>query len=132
VQEGIFSAEAQAKTVQTARTRALDDVHVDDLLRIVVEKGATDLHLTSGIPPVIRVDGNLIPMNFERVTPQESQRLVYDILSDEQIQRFESTLELDFSYALAKIARFRVNVFRDKGSVAAAFRLIPARVPTIR
>ena len=114
------------------RPRALEDAHIDDLLRIVVEKGASDLHLCAGVPPVIRVDGRLIPTNYEKASPQETQRLMYDILTDEQIQRFESTLELDFSYSLGKMARFRVNVYRDRGAVAAAFRLIPTRIPTIR
>lgn len=114
------------------RPRSLEDAHIDDLLRIVVEKGASDLHLCAGVPPVIRVDGRLIPTNYEKATPQDTQRLMYDILTDEQIQRFESTLELDFSYALGKMARFRVNVYRDRGAVAAAFRLIPTRIPTIR
>ncbi|MHB0999316.1 MAG: type IV pilus twitching motility protein PilT [Armatimonadota bacterium] len=114
------------------RGRALDDVHVDDLLRLIVEKGASDLHVAVGIPPVLRIDGKLVPTNFEPVTPQEAQRLVYDILTDEQIQRFESTLELDFSYSLAKISRFRVNCYKDKGTVATAFRVIPARIPTVK
>ncbi|GIV15139.1 MAG: twitching motility protein PilT [Armatimonadota bacterium] len=114
------------------RPRSLEDAHIDDLLRIVVEKGASDLHLCAGVPPVIRVDGRLIPTNYEKATPQDTQRLMYDILTDEQIQRFESTLELDFSYSLGKMARFRVNVYRDRGAVAAAFRLIPTRIPTIR
>lgn len=116
----------------TARPRPLDDVHIDDLLRIVVEKGGSDLHVAVGIPPVIRVDGQLLPTNYERVDPQTSQRLIYDILTDEQIQRFETNLELDFSYSLARMSRFRVNVFRDRGNVAMAFRVIPARVPTLK
>lgn len=114
------------------RGRPVDDIHVDDLLRLVVEKGASDLHLAVGIPPVLRIDGKLVPTNFEPLNGQESQRLVYDILTDEQIQRFESTLELDFSYSLAKISRFRVNCYKDKNTVATAFRVIPARIPTIR
>jgi twitching motility protein PilT len=73
-----------------------------------------------------------MPLNFEKVTPQESQRLIYDILTDEQIQRFESQLELDLSYSLHKISRFRVNVFKDRNTVAAAFRLIVAKIPTIQ
>jgi twitching motility protein PilT len=84
-----------------------------------------------GVAPVIRIDGQLVPTPFERVTPQDSQRMVYDILTDEQIHRFETTLELDFSYSLARISRFRVNVYKDKGTVAAAFRVIPSRIPTI-
>jgi twitching motility protein PilT len=111
--------------------RPLEEVHIDDLLRLVVEKGASDLHLVVGVAPVIRIDGQLVPTPFERVTPQDSQRMMYDILSDEQIHRFETTLELDFSYQLARVSRFRVNVYKDKGTVAAAFRVIPSRIPTI-
>jgi twitching motility protein PilT len=123
---------AASSAAAAVRPRSLEDAHIDDLLRIVVEKGASDLHLCAGVPPVIRVDGRLIPTNYEKATPQDTQRLMYDILTDEQIQRFESTLELDFSYSLGKMARFRVNVYRDRGAVAAAFRLIPTRIPTIR
>jgi twitching motility protein PilT len=131
--EPTIGAQAAAPSAATAvRPRSLEDAHIDDLLRIVVEKGASDLHLCAGVPPVIRVDGRLIPTNYEKATPQDTQRLMYDILTDEQIQRFESTLELDFSYSLGKMARFRVNVYRDRGAVAAAFRLIPTRIPTIR
>jgi twitching motility protein PilT len=114
-----------------AARRPLEEVHIDDLLRIVVEKGGSDLHLVVGVSPVIRIDGQLSPMPFERVTPQDSQRMIYDILTDEQIQRFEAHLELDLSYSLARISRFRVNVYKDKGTVAAAFRVIHSRIPTI-
>jgi len=117
---------------QASRTIPLDEVHIDDLLRLIVEKGASDLHLAVGVPPVLRIDGKLIHTNYDRLTPRDSQRLVYDILTDEQIQRFESTLELDFSYSIAKLSRFRVNIFRDKGNIATAFRVIPTRIPTIR
>lgn len=99
---------------------------------MIVEKGASDLHLAVGVPPVLRIDGALVPTNFERLTPQDTQRLVYDILTDEQIQKFESTLELDFSYSIQKVSRYRVNVFKDKGTVACAFRVIPQRIPTVR
>ncbi|NLC57899.1 MAG: type IV pilus twitching motility protein PilT [Armatimonadetes bacterium] len=110
----------------------LDTVHLDDLLRKMVEKDASDLHLVVGVPPVLRIDGALTALNYARVTPQDSQRIIYDIMTDEQIQKFETNLELDFSYQLAKIARFRVNVYRDNGTVAAAFRKIPTKVPTLR
>lgn len=114
-----------------AKVQALDEVHIDDLLRQVVEKKGSDLHLVVGVPPVIRIDGQLTPTAYERVTPQDSQRMSYDILTDEQIQKFESTLELDFSYSVARVARFRVNVYKEKGAVAAAFRVIPQRIPTV-
>jgi twitching motility protein PilT len=112
--------------------RPIEGVHIDELLNIVVDKNASDLHLCADAEPVIRVDGRLIRLNYEKLTPADTHRLVYDILTDEQIERFERTLELDLSYALPKRARFRVNVFRDRGAVAAAFRLIPNRIPTIR
>jgi twitching motility protein PilT len=114
------------------QARSLEDIHIDELLYIVVEKGASDLHLCPFVEPIIRVDGQLMRLNFDKASPSDTQRLIYDILTDEQIQRFETTYELDFSYSLHKVARFRVNVYKDKGAVAAAFRLIPARVPTIR
>ena len=113
---------SQQMPTASARPLPLDDAHIDDLLRAMVDKGSSDLHLAVGIPPIIRVDGALIPMPWEKVTPQHAQRLIYDILTDEQIQRFETDLELDFSYQLARIARFRVNVYRDKGNCAMAFR----------
>ncbi|NUQ71459.1 MAG: Flp pilus assembly complex ATPase component TadA, partial [Chthonomonadales bacterium] len=122
----------QPEVAAAARPQPLEDAHVDDLLRSVVEKGGSDLHISVGVPPIIRVDGQLLPTNYEQVTPQESQRLVYDILTDDQIQRFETTYELDFSYSLARLSRFRVNVYRDRANVASAFRVIPSRIPTLQ
>jgi twitching motility protein PilT len=130
---GVGTATAPApQPVTVGQARSLEDIHIDELLYIVVEKGASDLHLCPFVEPVIRVDGQLMRLNFEKASPSDTQRLIYDILTDEQIQRFETTYELDFSYSLHKVARFRVNVYKDKGAVAAAFRLIPARVPTVR
>ena len=126
------TAAPQVPSAATARPQPLDDAHIDDLLRAMHEKGASDLHIAVGIPPIIRLDGALLPIPFEKVSPQVSQRLIYDILTDEQIQRFETDLELDFSYQLARIARFRVNVYRDKGNVATAFRQIPQKIPTLK
>jgi twitching motility protein PilT len=119
-------------TQEASKPRSLGDAHIDDLLRLVVDKKASDLHLSVGIPPILRIDGALLPTNYEKVSPQESQRLIYDILTDDQIQRFETSYELDFSYQLARIARFRVNVYRDRGHVATAFRVIPAKIPTLK
>jgi twitching motility protein PilT len=112
--------------------RPLDDVHVDELLEIVVENNASDLHCAVGLPPIMRIDGDLKQSRYELYTPPILQRMIYDILTDDQIQRFETNLELDCSYQMRQIARFRLNVFRDRGHVAAAFRLIPQKVPTIR
>ena len=111
---------------------SIEDIHVDDLLKAMVEKNASDLHICVGVPPILRIDGQLLPMNIQTLAASDTLRLMYDILSDEQIQRFENTFELDFSYSLAKLSRFRVNIYRDKSTVAAAFRMIPTKIPTIR
>lgn len=110
--------------------RELREVHMDDLLNAAIEMRASDLHITAGVPPTLRVDGDLVPLvEFEPVSAPDAQRLIYDIMTSDQVQRYESTLELDFSYAFGTRARLRVNVYRDKGTVAATLRLIPARIP---
>jgi len=109
----------------------LGELHIDELLHIVVDKQSSDLHICQNSPPVLRLDGKLSRMNYESFTPPILQRMMYEIISDENIQKFETTWELDFSYALPRRARFRVNMYRDKGSVAAAFRLIPQKIPTV-
>ncbi len=110
----------------------LEDTHIDDLLNDMVERGSSDLHICVGVPPIIRIDGQLTALNYTKFDAMQTQRMLYDILSDEQIQRFEDTWELDFSYSLQDVSRFRVNIFKDKGTVAAAFRLIPIKIPTLR
>lgn len=127
-------AQPTAPPVEGAgRPRPLEDLHIDALLDIVVDRNCSDLHICANSEPVIREDGTLKRLNFEKFNPQQTQRMMYEIISDEQIQRFETTLELDFSYSLPKgRARFRVNLYRDKGAVAAAFRLISSRIPTVR
>lgn len=110
----------------------VEDLHIDELLHIVVDRNASDLHICQGEAPVIREDGALKRLNFEKFTSQVLQRMMYEIISDDNINRFETTLELDFSYQLPRRARFRVNMYRDRGSCAAAFRLIPQKIPTVR
>jgi len=110
----------------------LEEVHIDDLLRDMIERGSSDLHICTGVPPVVRIDGQLAPLNYEKFNAMLTQRMIYEILSDEQIQRFEDNWELDFSYSLQAMSRFRVNIFKDKGTVAAAFRTIPMKIPTIK
>ena len=112
--------------------KTLDDLHVDELLHTVVDMNVSDLHLCQNSSPVVRHDGKLRRLNYEHMTPVQLQRMMYEIISDENINKFETTYELDFSYALPKRARFRVNMYREKGSCAAAFRLIPQKVPTVR
>lgn len=125
--------EGTATATRPKKTRkSIEHVHLDELLEIVVENNASDLHLAAGLPPIMRIDGELKLTRYEVLTPPVAQRMIYDILADDQIQRYETELELDCSYAMRKIARFRVNVYRDRGNVAGAFRLIPTRIPTIQ
>jgi len=113
------------------KKKSVQELHIDELLDLTIEMKGSDLHIASGIPPVIRADGELHPTPYENMSPLDIQQMMYAILTDEQIQKFESTWELDFSYALQKKARFRVNIFKDKGSVAASLRLIPTKIPTL-
>src|SRR3990170_1141321 len=102
--------------------------HMDDILRMATERGASDVHLTVGVPPEIRVDGRLVRTNYEPLRPEDVQRLTYEILNDQQIVRFEQTHELDFSYGVAGLGRFRVNLYMQRGCQAAAFRMIPTAI----
>ncbi len=123
-----FQPRPTAKPVQK---KSVQELHIDELLDLIIAMKGSDLHIASGIPPVIRSDGELKPTPYENMSPLDIQQMMYAILTDEQIQKFESTWELDFSYALQKKARFRVNIFKDKGSVAASLRLIPTKIPTL-
>jgi len=116
---------------ETGEATSIEDVHIDDLLRITVEKGGSDLHLSAGLPPMVRVDGRLHPLPFEVLGPRDIQRLVYDVLTGDQIQKFEKTKELDFSYGVKDVGRFRFNVYRQRGSVGCAMRAIPSAIPTL-
>jgi twitching motility protein PilT len=110
----------------------VQDVPILQLLEIVLERGASDLHITSGSPPVIRVHGTLKRLDeYPRLSPDQLQRMVYSILTQKQRERLEQDLELDVSYALPGKARFRVNVYFQRDAVGAAFRLIPFDIKSI-
>ncbi len=117
--------------MEEVRSLPLSETHIDDVLRISQQMKASDVHITVELPPMFRIDGKLTPSKWEPVTPREAQRIVYDILSSEQIERFERTKELDFSYGVANVGRFRFNVYRQKGCVGFAMRAIPAIIPSI-
>ena len=109
----------------------LDEIHLDELLQHVIESKGSDLHIAVGKPPCVRVHGVVKPVSaYEDFRAPVVQRMIYDILTDEQIQRFENEMELDFAYTTADAAaRFRVNAFKDKGNLAAAMRIIPTQIP---
>lgn len=95
---------------------------IQELLRITVERDASDLHITTHVPPRIRVHGKLISLDHPPLSPAETKTVVYSLLNDKQKKIFEEKLELDFSFGLKDLGRFRGNVFMQKGSVAGAFR----------
>ncbi len=99
------------------------------LLKTMVEQGGTDLHVTTAAPPTIRVDGILRPLNHPPLTAPETKQLAYSVLTDAQKHRFEEHLELDFSFGIKNLARFRANIFSQRGAVGAAFRRIPYEIP---
>ena len=103
-------------------------VSLEELLQLLVSRGGSDLHLAAGSPPRVRVDGKLMPTEFDGLNRDESQKLVYGILTQDQIARFEKNLELDFSFGVENLGRFRTNVFIQRGSVGAVFRLVPSAV----
>src|SRR5574340_3666 len=101
---------------------------IQDFLNYVVEHGATDLHIASETPPLMRVSGKLVELPFPPLNATETKHLCYSLLTDSQRHRFEEDNELDFSFGLRGLSRFRGNLFVHKGTVAGAFRLIPYEV----
>jgi len=102
------------------------------LLKSMVEQGGSDLHITTNSPPLVRVDGTLRPLNLPPLTPSETKQLAYSILTDNQKHRLEESLELDFSFGIKGLARFRSNVFHQRGAIGAAFRQIPYEIRGFR
>lgn len=101
---------------------------LETLLKKMVGEGASDLHLTVGTPPQIRVDEVLMPVGETALTPEKNKEIIYSILSEAQIKKFERDKELDLSFGLEGLSRFRANVFYQKGYVAGAFRSIPYKI----
>ncbi len=101
---------------------------LSDLLKRMLEMNGSDLHITTNSPPQIRVHGHLVPLDLPQMTPAETKQLAYSVMTDSQKHRFEESLELDFSFGLKGLARFRANVFNQRGATAAVFRLIPFEI----
>src|SRR5215211_8975596 len=101
-----------------------------ELLKTLVDNNGSDLHITTNTPPQIRVHGHLAPLDLPALGPAETKALAYSVLTDAQKKRFEESLELDFSFGIRGIARFRCNVFNQRGAVAAVYRVIPELIKT--
>lgn len=104
-----------------------------DLLKYMIEKGASDLHITTGIPPSIRIDGGMKPIpGLEALTATQTKDLCYSVLTDSQKHKFEENNELDLSFGVKSLSRFRANIFVQRGAVAAAIRTIPFKIKTFQ
>jgi twitching motility protein PilT len=102
--------------------------NLHQLLKAMVEKGASDLHITTGSAPQLRIDGRLVPLKTGALTPVETKQLCYSILTDAQKHKFEEENELDLSFGVKALSRFRANIFMQRGAVAGAFRTIPFKI----
>jgi twitching motility protein PilT len=102
--------------------------NLHQLLKAMIDKGASDLHITTGSPPQLRIDGNLVPLRVPPLTPVDTKQHCYSILTDAQKVAFEEELELDLSFGVKNLARFRANIFMQRGAVAGAFRVIPFKI----
>ena len=103
-------------------------VTLSDLLKKLLELSGSDLHITTNSPPQVRVHGHLQPLDMPPLGPADTKQLAYSVMTDAQKHRFEEDLELDFSFGLKGLARFRANIFNQRGAVAAVFRVIPFEI----
>jgi twitching motility protein PilT len=103
-------------------------VNLHQLLKAMIEKGASDMHITTGSPPLLRIDGSIVPLKLPPLGPVETKQLCYSILTEEQKVHFEKSNELDLSFGIKSLSRFRANIFTQRGAVAGAFRTIPFKI----
>jgi len=103
-------------------------MHIDEFLRVAVNKRASDIHIKSGCPPMLRIDGRIVPTEMKPLTPSDTKQALYSILSNDQREEFEEQHELDFSFMVSGLARFRVNLYQEQGHVGAVFRVIPLKI----
>jgi len=114
-----------------AETRPGNEIQMHDLLHQMISRRASDMHITVGVPPMFRVDGNLVAGPYKPLKPEDCQTLAYSVLSEEQRKRFETKRELDVSFGIRGLSRFRANVFVQRGVVSMAVRQIPYEVVSV-
>ena len=132
IEDDIDPAGSAYRRSSTERGAEVGDLNLHDLLITVLERKASDLHLTAGAVPMLRLNGELVPLDdHEPCSPGELQRVLFAALTQKQRERFEEELELDISYSVPGKARFRVNLYRQRESVGAAFRLIPYEIKSL-
>jgi twitching motility protein PilT len=103
-------------------------VNLHQLLKTMIEKGASDMHITTGTPPLLRIDGSMVPLKLPPLGPVETKQLCFSVLTEEQRAHFEKHNELDLSFGVKGLSRFRANIYMQRGAVAGAFRTIPFKI----
>lgn len=128
------NTKASTRLTQTGTSHSVGNeaLKIQQLFKLMVDSNASDLHITSGTSPGLRIHGEVIKVKTSPLTGEDTKRLIYQILSEEQKNEFEKKLELDFSFGIKGLARFRANVFNSKGAVAAVFRVIPSIIPDFK
>ena len=106
----------------------MSQLNLQTLLKAMLDKGASDLHITAGSPPRLRIDSELVRLQTDPLTPVDTKQLCYSVMNDGQKMRFEEDLEIDFSFGVRGLARFRANVYMQQGAVSGAFRIVPFQV----
>jgi twitching motility protein PilT len=117
------------RTIDGTKAGIGDKVMIQQLFKLMVENDASDLHLSVGSSPGLRIHGEIVRVKTAPLTAQDAKRIAYQVLTEEQKNEFEKNLELDFSFGIKGLARFRANVFHSKGGISAVFRLIPSLIP---
>lgn len=127
------NSRASTRLTQTGTAQNIgNDLKIQQLFKLMVDSNASDLHITSGTSPGLRIHGEVVKVKTSPLTGEDTKRLIYQILTEDQKNEFEKKLELDFSFGIKGLARFRANVFNSKGAVAAVFRIIPSIVPDFK
>src|ERR687895_1710055 len=121
----------EGMTERNRLSGAIEESGLSDYLFDAIQMEASDLHITAGLPPMVRIHGRVQPLDYPPLTPNVTRELIYDILSNDQRQRLENEWELDFAYSLPRTARFRVNVYFQRGSLGAAFRAIRHEIKSL-
>lgn len=124
-----MSNESTQTLTKTAVEQGIGNLQIQQLFKVMVDNGASDLHITVGSAPGMRISGEIVRVKVGNLTPDDTKRLIYQILTEKQKAELEKNLELDFSFGIKGLARFRANVFYSKGSTAAVFRQIPSLIP---
>jgi twitching motility protein PilT len=127
-----ISSSTRMTNTGTAKELGSENLKIQQLFKLMVDSSASDLHITSGTSPGLRVHGEIIKVKTSPLNGEDTKRLIYQILTEDQKNEFEKRLELDFSFGIKGLARFRANVFNSKGAVAAVFRIIPSIIPDFK